>query len=214
MNDDLHRMMGERLKERADNINHAISDLIEEKNALDNAWASWDAEALLHLDAITEDEADAIRREQGECLHCHTRDAFEEGVVDRCVSCGADREGHTRQIVSKDIEAAKAAINHAQVVCASVLGLPLDANVDEGDGSPVFAALAQAYSALCDPRADREGNRAPTYLLTAFDEAVAPLVSRAQKVRDNPDASDINQEIAIGWLCALSSARDRIVKGR
>jgi hypothetical protein len=49
-----------------------------------------------------------------------------------------------------DIEAAKAAINHAQVACASALGLPLGVNVDAGDGSPVFAALAQAYAVLCE----------------------------------------------------------------
>lgn len=48
------------------------------------------------------------------------------------------------------IHDAKAAVNLAQVILADTRGLPLNVNVDEGDGSPVFVALAEAYAALCE----------------------------------------------------------------
>jgi hypothetical protein len=74
-----------------------------------------------------------------------------------------------------DIEAAKAAINHAQVACASALGLPLGANVDAGDGSPVFAALAQAYAVLCERERSQHGEE------TAEDEAESLRMISRQK---------------------------------
>lgn len=65
------------------------------------------------------------------------------------------------------IEAAKAAINHAQCVCADAFGVPVGDNVDAGNGSPVFTALAHAYSVLCalDPATP------PPIQLLVYDES-------------------------------------------
>ncbi len=49
-------------------------------------------------------------------------------------------------------------------------------------------------------------------LFEAFEAEVSRLEARARAVRDNSEASELNQEIAIGWLSALALLRERIAK--
>jgi hypothetical protein len=47
-------------------------------------------------------------------------------------------------------------------------------------------------------------------MLASFDEALAPMRARMESLRDNDDAPEMNQEVAIGWLAALSFAREKL----